>query len=52
MKELEKKRIRENTDFEPSRLRMKVIGKDSNEAETSDSNINTQTKGNHPLGKP
>ena len=67
MKEREKKRIKENTDFEPSSLRLKVIGRDSNEAartkdmttkhapaEASDSNasfINTQTKGNHPLGK-
>ena len=47
MKEHEKKKIRENTDFEASSLRWKVIGRDSNEAKASDNNvrfINIQTK--------
>ena len=67
IKEREKERIKENTDFGPSSLRLKVIGRDSKEAArakdmttkrapagASDSNarfINIQTKGNHPLGK-
>ena len=54
MKEHEKKKIRENTDFEPSSLRWIAIGRDPNEAEASDNNarfINIQTKENHPFGK-
>ena len=64
MKEREERWIKENTEFELSSLRLRIIGKDSNEAvktkemtaktETSDSNatfINTQGEGNHPLGK-
>ena len=54
MKEHEKKKIRENTDFEPSSLKWKAIGRDPNEAEASDNNarfINIQTEKNHSFGK-